>query len=94
MPKYKVPAEKVSMPCDPGGTSLEKKHQPSIYIPASEEIMKVFEIGQKAEIHLVGKVTGMHADENRKEMVVEVDTVTAYPEDNNEYTALSEDEDE
>ena len=89
MPKYKVPAEKTSMG-DIAGPAGEKKHQPRLYIPANGEIMKVFELGDVAEVVIRGKIVGMTVNDMRQEIEIEVDDVTAYPE--NEWEQLSKEE--
>lgn len=103
MPKYKVKPESFGL-CAPStaeATEKDKKHYPTVYFPASKEILGALTPGEEVTVTLKGKVkrTELRESDNSKdtynnkaEITMEIYEVEAYGE--GEFEKLSKDDDE
>ena len=90
MPKAKLhKAKSIGVP-----VGMDKATFPSIYIPASEEIIKALELDQMVEVTLKGKITSLNLNIDRAGFNMEVHEVEAYLESGYEKMSKDDEKDE
>jgi hypothetical protein len=82
---------------EPEGIAVEvPQFVPSVYLEVSKEQMEVLEVGKNVQIKLLGKVSGLRADEkavenNRYSIDLEVKKVSIL-DDDNEFSKMAEED--